>query len=175
MNFVKYDVSLAVDRNFSIGVDGDLLVYIKDDLKKFKERTVGQIIVMGRKTLDSLPGGKPLPNRDNIVVSRSMEERPGLHVASSLEEIPKIVEKIRGESGEDKKVFLTGGGNLIRQLMDEVDRWYITYVDKAYENFDTQIPNLFEEEDIYLLEDDEWREEEGIRFKYLVFKNKNFD
>lgn len=174
MSFVKYDISLAVDRNFSIGVKGDMLFYISEDLKKFKERTTGNILVMGRKTLDSLPGGKPLPNRDNIVVSRSVKEIPGAYVVGSIEEIEPMVERIQSSSREEKKVYLVGGGNLVRQLMDQVEYWYITYVDKEYDNFDTQVPNLFEEDDLEIIEESEWRVQDDLRYRYITFRNKNF-
>lgn len=171
---MKYDISLAVDRNFSIGVKGDMLFYIKEDLKKFKERTTGNILVMGRKTLDSLPGGKPLPNRDSIVVSRSVKEIPGAYVVGSIEEIEPMVEKIKAESSSDKKVYLVGGGNLICQLMDQVEYWYITYVDKEYEDYDTQVPNLFDREDLEILEESEWRVQGDLKYRYITFRNKNF-
>ncbi len=174
MSFVKYDISLAVDRNFSIGVKGDMLFYISEDLKKFKERTTGNILVMGRKTLDSLPDGKPLPNRDSIVVSRSVKEIPEAYVVSSIEEIEPMVERIQRSSKEEKKVYLVGGGNLICQLMDQVEYWYITYVDKEFEDFDTQVPNLFDQEDLEIIEESEWKTQGDLNYRYITFRNKNF-
>lgn len=171
---MKYDVSLAVDKNFSIGLDGDMLFYINDDLQRFKERTTGNIIVMGRKTLDSLPGGKPLPNRDSIVLSKNVQEIPGAYVVDSIEKIEPLVEEIRRDSGKDKKVYLTGGANLIKQLMDDVEYWYITYVDKAFQHYDSQIPNLFDRDDLEIIEESEWKSDGQLNFRYITFRNKNF-
>ena len=78
----------AADKNWSIGKDGGLLCHMPGDLKFFKEKTLGKTVVMGRKTLDSLPGGKPLPGRTNVVLTRDENfHREGCIVIHSIEEL----------------------------------------------------------------------------------------
>ena len=64
---------VAVDRNWAIGKDGDLLVHLPGDLKYYRQKTIGNVIIAGRKTLESFPGGRPLPERTNIVVTRNRD------------------------------------------------------------------------------------------------------
>lgn len=78
----------AVDSNWALGYQGQLLVRISADMKQFKEKTTGNIIVAGRKTLESFPGGKPLPNRVNLVLSKNKSFfYEGVQVCSSVEEV----------------------------------------------------------------------------------------
>ena len=82
-----YKAVVAVDRNWAIGKGNALLCHLPGDLKYFKELTIGKKILVGRKTLDSFPGGRPLPGRENIVVTRDPSfEREGCTVCRSLEE-----------------------------------------------------------------------------------------
>ena len=75
----------ALDRNWAIGRDGKLLCHIPGDLKYFKEQTLGKTLVMGRKTLESLPGGSPLPGRENVIISRTLPESDEYIVKRSVE------------------------------------------------------------------------------------------
>lgn len=109
-----------IDRNGGIGRNGELLVHIKEDMKRFKELTVGNTVVMGRKTLESLPGGKPLPGRINVVLTRNVDYRAdGVRICHSVEEI----------IGLDGEVFVIGGGEIYAQLLDFCDTAYITCTD----------------------------------------------
>lgn len=130
----------AVDRNFSIGLDGDMLFYLKEDLTRFKKITSGHIMVMGRKTLESLPGGLPLKNRTNIVLTRDKNyKKDGVTIVNDLS---KLFEKIEEIKKPGQEVFLIGGGDLVAQLVDKCEKAYITYVDKEFPEFDTKIPHL---------------------------------
>lgn len=169
-------IILAVDNNFSIGVDGDLLFHLKKDLKRFKEITEGNIMVMGRKTLESLPGGKPLPNRIHIVVTSNIDYKNGDAIV--VNDIEEIDEKVKEINTDGKEVFLIGGGNLIEQLLDKCQMAYITKVDKSYENFDTHIPNLDQLENWELIDVSEKQCEEYqgemLEFTYNTYRNKNY-
>ena len=96
----------AVSAAWGIGREGDLLFRISGDLKRFRALTSGGTVIMGRKTLDSLPGGRPLPKRRNVVLARdSAFVREGVEAARSLEEVLSLVE------GEDPEtVWVCGGG-----------------------------------------------------------------
>ena len=82
------NVIVAVDKNWAIGKDGDQLIYIPEDLKRFKNFTTGNTIVLGRKTVATFPGGKPLKNRRNLILSRNPDYRPeGGEVYPNLESL----------------------------------------------------------------------------------------
>ena len=108
----------AVSLNGVIGKDGDLPWQLSEDLKWFKKITTGHAILMGRKTWDSL--GKPLPNRRNITLSRSMKATDGVEVIRSLDELETL-----DLSGN---VFVIGGGELYEQLLPRCDELYLTSV-----------------------------------------------
>lgn len=127
----------AVDRNWGIGLKGKLLVNIPADKKFFRELTVGKVVVMGRKTLEDLPGGLPLRDRTNIVLSRSRDYRVrGAVVVHSIEELHRELAKY--PCGD---IFVAGGSSVYGQLADECDVAYITKLDYAFEA-DAYFPNL---------------------------------
>ena len=97
---------VAVDENWAIGRNGDLLAHMKEDMKFFRATTNGRVVLMGRKTLDSFPGGKPLKNRTNIVLTANPEfEREGVIVVHSIEELLAEAKKYPAE-----ELFVIGGG-----------------------------------------------------------------
>lgn len=166
----------AVDKNFSIGIDGDMLFYLKEDLSRFKKITSGHIMVMGRKTLESLPGGKPLKNRTNIVLTRDKSYlKEGALVVNDLSKLDQIIDKTRKESQE---VFLIGGGDLVAQLLNKCHKAYITYLDKEFSEFDTKIPNLDELENWQMIEElgpnKETIDNEIYSYTYRSYINKNY-
>jgi dihydrofolate reductase len=115
---------VAMTDNNLIGKDGDQPVYISADLKRFKELTTGHTVIMGRKTFQAILHrlGKPLPNRTNVVLSRTMPAGEGYTVARSLEEA-----LAQTEPGEE--VFIIGGGTVYQDALDRTDRIYLTRVD----------------------------------------------
>ena len=129
---------VAVDNNWGIGYNGDLLEHIPEDLKYFKELTTGHIVVMGRKTWDSLPK-KPLKDRLNIVISSQPKEVLGdLSIRISMEEA-----KIRlALSSADEEWFIIGGGTIYKELLPICDRVYVTKILKDHKNVDTYFPDL---------------------------------
>ena len=133
---------VAVDENWGIGFNGELLEKIPEDMKHFKELTTNSIVVMGRKTWDSLPI-KPLPNRLNMVISRSPKEVLGdLSIRIDLNEA-----KIRlAMADSNESWFIIGGGQIYKELLPLCDRVYVTKIFKSYENVDTYFPDLDEPE-----------------------------
>jgi dihydrofolate reductase len=133
---------VAVDNNWGIGFNGDLLEHIPEDLKYFKELTSGCIIVMGRKTWDSLPK-KPLPNRLNIVITS--QER---HFEEMTAFIPfsEAVFRLKHSPKEDDW-FIIGGGQIYKELLPYCDRVYVTKIFKDHDQVDTYFPNLDESDE----------------------------
>lgn len=115
---------VCVDKNWAIGRDNALLFHISADLKHFRALTTGKTVVMGKNTLLSLPGGRPLPNRRNLVVSTTMAPREGVEIARSIEEAAAL-------AGED--AVLMGGAQIYRALLPRCERVLVTQVDAAAE------------------------------------------
>ena len=100
---------VAVDKNWGIGYKNQLLVSIPADMRFFKEATTGKVVVMGKNTLESLPGGKPLPNRTNIVVALEKNYKvPGATVVNSIEEAIEAVKEF-----DTNDVYIIGGGSIL--------------------------------------------------------------
>lgn len=125
----------AIAKNRAIGNNGKLLCHIPEDLKRFKKLTENNIIIMGRKTYDSLPN-KPLKNRINIVITNQDIELDGCIVVHSIEDSLKESKKYN-----DKEVFIIGGAKIYEQFMDKADKLYLTYIEEDYEA-DTFFPEL---------------------------------
>lgn len=131
------NVIVAVDKHWAIGNRGQLLVTIPHDQKAFREKTLGKVIVMGRKTLESLPGGQPLYGRVNIVLSRDPDYRvKGALVCHSVEETLEVLGQYPTES-----VYIIGGECIYEQFLPYCDRADVTYIDFVYAA-DTHFPDL---------------------------------
>lgn len=131
------NVIVNVDKNWAIGYANQLLVTIPADMRFFKEQTTGNVIILGRKTLETFPGGRPLKERVNIVISSKKNlEIPGATVVHSIEE---ALEAVKGYPSE--KVFVVGGGAVYEQFLPYCDVAYVTRTEYAYEA-DTYFPNL---------------------------------
>ena len=120
---------LSADENWGIGKDNKLLVSIPADMKMFREKTIGNVVIMGRKTLESFPKGLPLKDRVNIVLSSKGEESGnGEIIVRSVEEAIEEAKKY-----PDKKIFVIGGGSIYKQFLPYVDTAYVTKIDHAYD------------------------------------------
>ena len=115
------NIIVAYDKNLAIGKDNTLVWRQSADLKRFKELTTGNTVVMGRKTFDSI--GKPLPNRRNIVLTRQDIQIEGVEIIKSIEEIKNIKEDI----------FIIGGGEIYKSCLIFADRIYATLLDAEIE------------------------------------------
>ena len=127
----------AVDANWSIGKAGSLLTSIPADMAYFRKMTAGKTVIMGRKTLESFPGGNPLKGRRNIVLTRDPGfTAEGAEIVRSVEEALELTADT--DSGE---VFVIGGGEIYRAFLPYTDTAYITKIDYAYDA-DTSFPDL---------------------------------
>ena len=148
---------VAVDKNWGIGYQGQLLEHIPEDLKHFKDLTNHGIVIMGRNTWESLPKKETLPklpNRLNIIVSNSIMGQIGqLTYAMSLEDSIRYIQTFNN-------TFVIGGGQIYKTLLPYCNQVYVTKIDKAYDNVDTFFPNL-----------DESREWKWTRFSPMLSYN----
>ena len=125
------------DKNWAIGKDNRLLVSIPQDMKFFRETTTGKVVVMGRKTLESFPGGQPLKKRTNIVLTSDRSYQAGEAViVHSMEELMEELEKYPRED-----IFVIGGESIYRSLLPWCRTAYVTRTDHAYDA-DTWFPDL---------------------------------
>lgn len=146
---------VAVAQDWGIGKDGGLLARNKEDMKFFRSMTVGNVVIMGRKTLESFPGGKPLPDRENIVITREKEYCwEGVHVVHSIVDAEQLANRI---ADGEKDIFVIGGESIYRQMLDLCQEAYVTRMHKTYEA-DTYFPNLDERSEWQLTSQSENRE-----------------
>lgn len=133
------NIIAAIAENGAIGNDNKLLYWLPNDLKRFKALTTGHTIIMGRKTFDSLPKGA-LPNRRNIVLSRSVKVIEGCEVYQSLAEALQ-------HCSPDDEIYIIGGASVYTQALPMADKLYLTKVQDTPEKADAFFPNF-----------DDWRE-----------------
>lgn len=162
MNYI-----VAVDNNWGIGKEGDLLFHIPGDMKYFKETTAGKVVVMGDVTLASLPGGKPLPNRTNIVLSDKPNfEAEGTLICRSLDELFLLLQKYK-----DEDVFVIGGASIYNLLMEYCKKAYITKIN-AIKDADKFIHNIDNMPNWELVSSSKKHEHNGVEYVFCVYQNK---
>lgn len=154
----------AVDNERNIGNKGGLLFSLPDDMKFFRETTSGKVVVMGRKTLESFPGSKPLKNRVNIVLSRSGHSVDGAEFVTSVDE---LLRKLKEYNTDD--VYVIGGAEIYALLLPYCDTALITQVDTVAEEADAKFPILNSGE-WELAECSQAHENNGISFKFTTYK-----
>ena len=159
---------VAVAKDWGIGRSGDLLFDLPEDMEFFKKTTLNKVVVMGRVTLLSLPGGKPLKNRTNIVMTTDKEfQREGCIVVNSVE---KLLEEVKKYNTDD--VFIIGGSKIYNELYPYCSEAYITKVD-AIKEADAYLHNFDQDHDWILTFASELHENNGLKFTFNTYKNQN--
>ncbi len=155
-----------VDNQWNIGNDGDLVFPIPEDMKFFRTTTSGKVVVMGRKTLDSFPGGNPLKNRVNIVLTRdtSFEREPSV-ICNSVDD---VLEKIKEYNTDD--VYIIGGAEIYKTFLDYCDTALVTHVDAVAQKADKKFPDLSQYPEWKLVEQSEIKESNGFKFRFCTYK-----
>ncbi|MBP3922805.1 MAG: dihydrofolate reductase [Ruminiclostridium sp.] len=158
------EIIVAVDENFGIGKDNNLLARISPDLKRLRNFTVGNIIVMGSKTYMSFPK-RPLPDRENLVITTKPENYPEVRCFTSVEDF------LEYSKTADKTIYVLGGGQIYKQLLPYCDKAHVTKILHSFEA-DTFFPNLDEDEEWVISEEGEVIETEQYPFKYVTYVRK---
>jgi len=162
------DAIVAVDSNWAIGRAGGMLFHLPKDLQYFKRMTLGKILVMGRATLDSLPGGRPLPGRSSIVLTRDRGfRRQGVQAAHSLSGLADLIDSLPPD-----RVMLIGGGQLYHALIDCCQTAYVTRVDASAPAADTWFPRLDERPGWALEGREPVQEDKGLRHQVYIYRNR---
>lgn len=164
---LRMSAILAADNDWAIGRDGGLLARIPEDMRFFKNTTIGTTVVMGRKTWDSFPK-RPLPERENCVISRTLKQAEGARVFGSVEE---FLEYAKGVSGE---IFVIGGGEIYRHLLPECSRVYVT---RIYESFggDVFFPEIDRDGEWECTEASAVAESGCRRIRFMLYERKRHD
>lgn len=158
---------VAADRNWGIGNKNRLLISIPNDMKNFRTLTTGNVIVMGRKTLESFPQGQPLGKRVNIVLTANPDYR--VNGATVVHSLAELFEELK--QYEDKQVYVIGGESVYRQLLPYCDSAVVTKIDEAYEA-DTYFPDLDQMEDWELLEESEEQTYFDVCYTFATYQRK---
>lgn len=157
----------AVDQNWAIGNRDDLLVHIPEDQKNFRRITTGNVVVLGRKTLSGFPGGRPLKDRLNVILTKNPDfEAGGAVIVQSQEELFEQLKKY-----PSNEVYVIGGGTLYKMLEPYCDEAIITKIDYSYQA-DTYFPNLDEKENWELVEEGEEQTYFDLIYHFDTYRNK---
>jgi len=156
---------VAVDENWAIGNKNSLLVRIPADMKMFRNETVGKVVVLGRKTLETFPQGQPLAGRTNIILSHKKDyEVKGAVVVHSLEELQ---DELKGYNDED--VYIIGGASIYEMMLPYVDTVHVTKVEHAYEA-DAFFPNLDESGEWHKTADSDEQYYFDLTYRFLKYE-----
>lgn len=156
------ELIVAVYDDWGIGKDGTQPIALSADRKFFRETTRGAMVIVGRKTLADFPGGKPLPNRVNVVLTRQGLDMDGVVVCHSPEEAVRL-------ANDAQRAMVIGGGSIYKQMLPFCDTAYITKVHTAPES-DTFFPNLDQDPQWKLAEILQEGEENGIAYQMCLYK-----
>ena len=156
------ELIVAVYEDWGIGENGTQPIALSADRKFFRETTRGAMVLVGRKTLADFPGGKPLPNRVNVVLTKQDIEIPDVIVCHSPEEAVALAEKA-------ERAMVIGGGSIYKQLLPYCDTAYVTKVHVSPES-DTYFPNLDEDSQWKLTDVLQSGEENGIRYEMCLYQ-----
>ncbi len=157
---------LSADRNWGIGYENSLLIRIPQDMKRFRQITTGNCIIMGRKTLESFPQSKPLPNRTNIVLTKT----PGYKVNGAVI-VHSVEEALEEAKKTEKEIYIVGGETVYRQFLPMCDEVLVTRIDHSYEA-DAHFPDLDSDPEWEMTYESDEETCFDIIFNYCTYKRK---
>ena len=156
-----------VDSNWAIGYRGKLLVSIPEDMNFFRSETTGKVVVLGRKTLDTFPGGQPLKNRTNIILTRNPNYQvKGAIICHSVEE---VLEELKKYNSED--VYIIGGDSIYKEFLPYCDVAHVTRTDHVYDA-DAWFPNLEEDPAWVLTGESEEKSYFDLEFRFCRYERR---
>ena len=156
-----------VDSNWAIGYRGKLLVSIPEDMKFYRSETTGKVVVLGRKTLDTFPGGQPLKNRTNIILTRNPNYQvKGAIICHSVEE---VLEELKKYNSED--VYIIGGDSIYKEFLPYCDVAHVTRTDHVYDA-DAWFPNLEEDPAWVLTGESEEKTYFDLEFRFCRYERR---
>lgn len=154
-------IIVAVASNNAIGVNGTMAWHISEDFRYFKRVTMGCPVIMGRTTYESI--GRPLPGRTNIILSRKDLDIPGTVCVHSMDEAYRA-------AGDAERCFVLGGASVYKEVMNEVDKLYVTHIFKDFPEADAYFPEI--DSYIWRIESESQEmtdDKSGLKFKFVVY------
>lgn len=169
---MKFKIISCVNQNLFIGKNGDLLYHIQSDLKNFRSMTMGGVIIMGRKTFESLPNSKPLDGRINVIITSNEyysidSQYDNVYIVHSIEDAIALCEALF----YDRDCFVIGGETIYKSFLDSnmVDTLYITNVNDDAEG-DAKFPNVFDNWRIFYQSYTQRQRSDEITYKFIIYK-----
>ena len=157
---------VAADRNWAIGWENQLLFSLPSDMRRFRALTLGGTVLLGRKTLESFPGGRPLPNRRNIVITRNSD-----FSAEGAEIVPSPQAALEAAQNDDS-LWVIGGGSVYTALLSQCKRVFLTKVECAVKEADTFFPNLDKLPGWVIEATGEPITENGLTYRFVEYVNQ---
>ena len=157
-------IIVAVDNNWGIGCRGELLVRLPGDMRFFRDQTLGKVLVVGRETLESFPGGRSLEGRTTICLTRNPDFLADCKTVCSLDECLEFLNRFPSED-----VFIAGGESVYRQFLPYCDSCLVTRINHVFEA-DRYFVNLDEREDFRLASCGEPMLENGVEYRFTEYK-----
>lgn len=153
----------SVDRNWGLGLGQELLFHIPEDMQWFRGHTMGKTVILGRKTLESFPGGGPLKGRKHLLLSRKSETKyENVFTCQTPENVLQC-------AAQEEEVWVIGGEQIYQLFLPYCEEAFVTKVD-AVRPADKFLENLDASPDWRLIEQSPWRESEGLRFCFCVYQ-----
>lgn len=162
-----YMIAAITDKSYAIGYDKDMIYHIKNDLKYFKYKTINNTIICGRKTYFTFPK-RPLPNRKNIILTRSNEKFEGANTFNSKEEVIKYA-----KNNPDEDIFIVGGDSIYKQFLDVSSKLYLTEIKEKDEiKADSYFPEFDKNEWVKISESEYFESNNSPEYKFVVYERK---
>lgn len=159
------DAVVAVYSDWGIGAKGTQPLVIPADRVRFRELTTGHAVIVGRKTLEDFPGGRPLPKRHNIVITRQEIDVEGAAVVHSMDEA-------LAEAAKYAHCFVIGGASVFEEYFPHLTRVYVTKIDAAPHS-DAFFPDLDASADWACVAAEPWQEHDGVKFQFCVYERQS--
>jgi len=151
----------ALSDNGVIGIENKIPWRIKEDMERFKKLTMNHPVIMGRKTYDSIPEKfRPLPGRENIVLSRTLQSKKGIYIAKNMDESLKLTNGVSS--------YVMGGAKIYKLFLPLANVMELTKVHKNFDG-DTFFPNV-DWDDWNLINEEKKKNEEGLSFSFLTYQ-----
>lgn len=162
------NVIVAADKNWGIGYQGQLLVRIPNDHKQFRKATVGKVVVLGRKTLETFPQKQPLEKRTNIILSRDKNYK--VKDAVVVHSVDELLEELKKYDSDD--IYIIGGDSIYQQMLPYCDAATVTRIDYAYQA-DAHFPDLDAMEDWEIVDTSEEQTYFDVEYYFVQYRKKN--
>ena len=156
------DAVVAVYADWGIGAKGTQPLVIPADRVRFRELTTGHAVIVGRKTLEDFPGGRPLPRRHNIIITRQDITIDGAAVVHSMNEA-------LAEAAKYERCFVIGGASVFAEYFPHLTRIYVTKIDSAPHSH-AFFPDLDALADWQCVEAEPWQEHKGVKYYFCVYE-----